>query len=408
VKASGFVFAVAFLCASLAAKWAWASPVDSPVPNGSPLPIDPYFMMETDALIHSAEVEGENGFEIRRLRLGLVAHPLRWLTAVGIAEYASAVEPTVHVWEGYLDVAPWEPLHLSFGFRRTPLFHIAKDELFEGMAVPELPLAVRSFWPGVDLGLEAHYLPLQVPIEAWARVGNGSGTPLGNNSDKLAYEGRVDLVLGRPRLASHSRDFLGMRLGVGIHVGSLVNEPGVGASTADNYVFARPTIVNGLQSIGEAHLALWVGRATLDVEAGHVIEERGQNATGSATAPLMLLPSAESWGGFAELAYMIWGEPRIPGAWPNASPWNASLAKGGVEIGGRFDYVAIDQDVPSSMTGVTASGAKGGEVALRWWATSFLAVGMAGYYLRYDVAPVEEPTQRNSWLWLSRATFSWR
>ena len=55
--------------------------------------IDPYFMMETDALIHSEEVEGENGFAIRRLRLGLVAHPVPWLTAVGIAEYASNVEP---------------------------------------------------------------------------------------------------------------------------------------------------------------------------------------------------------------------------------------------------------------------------------------------------------------------------
>jgi hypothetical protein len=45
------------------------------------------------------------------------------------------------------------------------------------MSVPELPLAVRSFWPGVDLGLEAHYVPIdRVPVEAWARVGEGLGS----------------------------------------------------------------------------------------------------------------------------------------------------------------------------------------------------------------------------------------
>jgi phosphate-selective porin OprO and OprP len=369
-----------------------------------PALVSPYFMMETDALVHSAEVEGENGFAIRRLRLGLDAHPLPWLRAVGIVEYAAAVEPNVHIWEGYVDVNPWEPLHLSFGFRRTPLFHIAKDELFEAMSVPELPLAVRSFWPGVDLGLEAHYVPTRVPVEAWARVGNGSATPLGNNTDKLAFEGRVDLVLGRPRSPSRARETFGLRLGAGGHVGTLENESGVEGSTAGDYVFYRPAVVNGLQSIVEAHVALWAGRATLDVEAGRVIEQRGTNATGSTTTPLTLLPSAQSWGGFVELAYMVWGTPRVPGGWPTSGPWNASLASGGVEIAGRFDYVALDQDAP----GIVPGGAKGGEAALRWWVTSFLAVGVAGYYLRYDVGPVEEPTQKNSWLGLTRLTFSWR
>jgi phosphate-selective porin OprO/OprP len=376
-------------------------------PIGWSAPIDPYFMMETDALIHSAEVEGENGFAIRRMRLGLNAHPVPWLTAVGIVEYTSAVEPNVHVWEGYVDVNPWGPLHISFGYRRTPLFHIAKDELFEAMSVPELPVAVRSFWPGVDLGLEVHYLPSgSVPIEAWARVGNGSGTPLGNDTDKLAYEGRVDLVLGRPRSPSRSRETYGLRLGTGAHVGTLENETGVGGSTAGDYVFYRPAVVNGLQSIIEAHLAVWAGRATLDVEAGRVIEERGTNLTGSTSAPLTPQAPAQSWGGFVELAYMLWGKPRIPGgwAWPTPGPWNAPLSAGGIEIAGRFDYVKLDQDAP----GIIGGGAQGGEVALRWWVNSVLAVGLAGYYLRYDVAPVEEPTQRNSWLGLTRVTFSWR
>jgi phosphate-selective porin OprO/OprP len=101
---------------------------------------------------------------------------------------------------------------------------------------------------------------------------------------------------------------------------------------------------------------------------------------------------------------MLWGAPRIPGAWPTPGPWNASLASGAVEIAGRFDYVALDQDAP----GIAPGGANGGEAALRWWVTSYLAVGVAGYYLRYDVAPVEEPTQKNSWLGLTRVTFSWR
>jgi phosphate-selective porin OprO and OprP len=296
-------------------------------------------------------------------------------------------------------VNPWAPLHLSFGYRRTPLFHIAKDELFEAMVVPELPVAIRSFWPGVELGVELHYEPTaHVPVEAWARIGNGSGTPLGNNTDKLAYEARVDLVLGRARADGYERDTFWLRLGTGVHIGTLENETGVSGCTADNYVFFRPAVVNGLQSLGEAHLVVWAGRAMLDVEVGRVMEERGVNETGNASAPLLFQPSAQSWGGFAELAYMIWGAPRIPGAWPNAHRWNASLAHGGVEIGTRFDCIALDHDVP----GITAGGAKGGEVAVRWWATSFLAVAVAGYYLRYDVAPVEE------WLTLWRATFSWR
>jgi phosphate-selective porin OprO/OprP len=389
----------------LASPVAHAGPVDLGVLTDPKFPISPYFMMETDALVHSTEVEGENGFAIRRMRLGLTAHPVPWLSAVGIAEYASNVEPAVHIWEGYIDVTPWEPLHISFGYRRTPLFHIAKDELFEAMAVPELPLAVRSFWPGVDLGLEAHYLPLgRVPIEAWARVGNGSGTPLGNNTDKLAFEGRVDLVLGRPRSLAHARDVWGLRVGSGAHVGTLLNEAGVGGSTAGDYVFFRPAIVNGLQSIWEAHVAVWAGRATLDVEAAHVIEERGQNATGATGSPFTALPSAQSWGGFAEVGYMVWGQPRTPGAWPNGAPWNASLDQGAVELAGRLDYLALDRGAP----GLTSGGATGGELAVRWWATSFLAVSMAGYYLRYDTPPVEETTTKDSWLALTRATFSWR
>lgn len=195
-----------------------------------------------------------------------------------------------------------------------------------------------------------------------------------------------------------------MRLGTGVHVGTIESASGVGGTTAGDYVFFRPATVYGLQSIGEAHVAVWLGRVTLDVEAAHVIEERGQYATGSAGSPFTLQPSVQSWGGFAEVACTVWGQWRAPGAWPIDAPWNATLSHGAVEVAGRLDYVALDHGAPDIMGG----GAKGGELAVRWWATSFLAVGVAGYYLRYDVAPVEEPTTRDSWLVLSRATFSWR
>lgn len=93
----------------------------------------------------------------------------------------------------------------------------------------------------------------------------------------------------------------------------------------------------------------------------------------------------------------------MPGTWPNAAAWNAPFSRGSLEAAGRFDFLALDQGVP----GLKQGGAKGGEAAIRWWATSFLAVSLAGYYLRYDVAPIEEPTQRDSWLALSRLTFRW-
>jgi phosphate-selective porin OprO/OprP len=112
----------------------------------------------------------------------------------------------------------------------------------------------------------------------------------------------------------------------------------------------------------------------------------------------------DSWGGFAEVAYMIFGTPRIPGGWPNPNAWNAPLSTSGLEVAGRFDYIEFDHGAAD----VTPGGATGGELAVRWWASRFLALSLAGYYLRYDVAPLEEPTQLNSWLALARATFSWR
>ena len=57
---------------------------------------------------------------------------------------------------------------------------------------------------------------------------------------------------------------------------------------------------------------------------------------------------------------------------------------------------------------VHPNGLTGEALAVRWWATGYLALALAGYHQHYDQGPLEEPDTHSSWLLLARATVSFR
>jgi phosphate-selective porin OprO/OprP len=94
--------------------------------RASAFELAPTLMAQTDYVEHAAEADRDDGFQLQRLRLGLRAAPTSWLTAVGTLEYENS---QVSVFEAYVDAVAARSWHFSVGFRRTPLFHTAKDEL---------------------------------------------------------------------------------------------------------------------------------------------------------------------------------------------------------------------------------------------------------------------------------------
>lgn len=374
--------------------------------DGLPRPpawLQPTLLGDVDAQLHPSEVEGENGFSLRRLRLGLRATPVSWFSAVASAELIGGEGP--RVFEGYLEVRPAAAWAISLGYRRAPLFHSARDLPIEALAVPELASPVQAFWPGVDLGLEVHHRPVELPIDAWLRVGNGAGTPAGNDSDHLAYEGRVDLVLGRARgRAGDASRFFGLRVGVGGHFKDEVDAPGLAGLTEGGFAFYRATPVDGWRREGEAHLALWLARLTITAEGALALEDRARPPA-RAGGPRAPLDAVASRGGSVEVAYMLRGPARVPGAWPNPAPFTASSwTSGGVELAARAERLVMGLGARD----VAPNGLTGEAVALRWWTTRFLGLGLAAYHFGYDAAPIEEPLVRSSWLVLARATVTVR
>lgn len=87
------------------------------------------------------------------------------------------------------------PCRSSHG--KTPLFASARDASVERLALPELSMSTGALWPGRDAGAEVHLAGPSLPVEAWARVGNGSGGPFGNDNPNPSFD--AELVFGRAR-----------------------------------------------------------------------------------------------------------------------------------------------------------------------------------------------------------------
>jgi phosphate-selective porin OprO and OprP len=360
--------------------------------------LQPIFMTELDLRLHSnKDLEAYDGFDVDRLRLGARVSYTQWFAAAAQVELVGE-KPTILDAKAVLKPSPeWE---LTFGAGRTPLFSSARDEPIWALPVPELSMVTRAFWPGYGAGIEVHRLPTpRLPIEGWARVGNTGGSVLGNANSNYAFDGRLDVALGRAVTRAPASRRVGLRFGSGLHAESAASELGISGTTADGFLFYQPATVAGPRYVTEAHLVAYAGPVKLTVEAALGKESRSESLTGNPDAPSVSLASVTSRGAFVELGWMIVGPHRRHGMWPVESPigtWDW----GGLELGVRAERLDLEQGARD----VTPGGATSGEAALRWWVTSFVAASAAGYYTAYDTAPIIEPGRTKSWLGIFRVT----
>ncbi|MBL8913076.1 MAG: hypothetical protein JNM17_20440 [Archangium sp.] len=361
------------------------------------------FVMETDVRAYVAEVEGQNGFALGRLRMGARAQPVSWLRATGTIEWAGE-KP--NVLDAFIDLwaLPW--VRLSFGYGKTPLFSSARDQAIETQTLGDLSLMVRSLWPRRDLGAEIFVTPPRVPLEAWVRGGNGSRGPLGNDNNHLALDARLDLVLGNERFFEPPDSNWGVRFGVGTHLEEAFDRAGLGGNTAAGFLFYRPPPVSGLRRVGESHLAVNYSRFRLLIEASLALENRSRDTDGNPNTPREELAAIGAWGVSTELSCVVRGDTGAFYSWRRTPlPQGFPRWKGGaVEVAARFDRLALGLRAADVVPG----GATGGTVGVKWWPTSFFGVGAVGYLLRYDTAPLESPDRLWSWQVLARLTVRFR
>jgi phosphate-selective porin OprO/OprP len=350
--------------------------------------VRPTLLAELDYRVHAREVEGIDGFGLGRLRTGLVFDPAPWMSTVATIEWAGEHPMVLDVF-ATLRAAEW--LDVNVGWSKTPLFASFRYEPVAAMPFSSRSPVVNAFRVRRDVGVEAHLAPREVPIEAVVRVGNGSGSVLGNDTPLPAGYALVDLVLGRPwRGAAASERELGLRIGAAALVESVRDRDGIVGTTPLGFIYRRPIIVEGLRVVGEAHVIGYAGPLRLTIEGALAEEGRSRDDDGNPSTPRQPLPSLRSSGLTAELAWVLLGEPRRVGVAPAVpSPW----AGGALEVAARFDALWLGWGAGD----VTPGGSTGGALAVKWWPVDFLAATLEGYVTRYDVPPVELPGEHWSW-----------
>jgi phosphate-selective porin OprO/OprP len=366
------------------------------------LGLHPAVRLDMDLRFLRPEPQGEDGFVVRRLWLGAWAAPTPWLFALASFNVVSGEKAPIV--DAYVTVTPHSDLRISAGFQRTPLFATARSELEWTLPIPELSMPTRAFWPGRDAGVEAHWLLSWLPVEAWARVGNGTASASGNDSQSFAFDGRLDAVLGRARVGAVRSELLGLRVGGGVHAHNNFDRPGVTGSTADGFVFYRAPVVSGGRSVVEGHLLSYLGPVKLTGEIGYSLENRAVNKTGRPDDPRVFLDAVHDLGGSVELAWMITGQHRLTGstAITYAPTEGFDLRETGLEIAARYERLTLG----SGARDVKEGGATGLNAALTWWLTSYVSWSFAYYRYTYDTPPLETPQDAHSWLALSRLTFA--
>lgn len=360
--------------------------------------VTPVAIAEVDYRRYPREVEGFDGFALARARLGLKAQLTPTLRAMLWGEWV--LRDTPYVLDAFVAwrFAPaWE---LTVGLSRSVLFQSGRIEAQEMLPIPERSMLVRALWANRTLGVEVWHHSTTLPIDAWLRIGNGTGTLYGNDTTLPTGEARVDFVLGRTRDGDHRAARYGLRVGVGGSLGTVFDRAGIGLRTVANFTFDRAPVVSGLRWLAEAHLLGHAGPVQLLVEAGFARESRERDDDGNAATPRVSLPSVESGGVAAELAWMIVGAHRSPRVWPG----DGGARWGALELAGRYERVYTH----AAAADVTPGGAHSAALSLRYWAPRWVTVGLAGYAYAFDHAPVEEPNETSSWVVMLRAGLSLR
>jgi phosphate-selective porin OprO and OprP len=359
----------------------------------------PTVLVEADYRVYPNDVEGTTGFALARLRPGLVFTPTPWFRAVTSIEFAGE-SPTIL--DAYARLS-FGSVEVTFGYSKPPLFASFIYEPVHTLAFPDRAPVVTSFFIRRDLGADVHFRPTGLPLEAWVRAGNGTGSPLGNDNALPAGYGSVDLVLGRAhsRAPGSSEQSLGLRAGIAGLVESARDHAGISARTPMGFTYFRPPIVEGLRAVGEAHLVAYVGPVRLNVEMAAARECRTRDDDGNPSTARVALDPVSSYGLSAELAGTIFGSRRQPGIAPRPEKGQPFL--GALEIAVRYDQLWLGRGASD----VAPGGSKGGGLALKWWPTHFLSATAAGYVTRFGAAPIEEPEVLWSWGALLRLGVFW-
>jgi phosphate-selective porin OprO/OprP len=246
-----------------------------------------------------------------------------------------------------------QELEISLGAGKTPLFSSARDEPVWSLPVLGLSMMTRAFWAGYDAGVEVHRLPTRrVHLEGWLRVGNGSGSALGNDNSSFA----LDATFGRARAEASAREHFGLRFGAGVHVESAEDWLGSAGTTADGFLFYRPPTVAGPRHVVEGHLVAYPGPVKLTVEGALAKEGRSKDTDGNPTTPRVGEDAVISCGGSIEVGWMIFGPWRRHGAWP-VQTWYW----GALELGGRVERLGLGMGARD----VKVGGATSASIAVR-------------------------------------------
>ncbi len=361
--------------------------------------LQPTLLGELDYRVYPSAIEGNTGFALGRLRPGLVLAPARWLRAVAAFEFAGE-SPIVLDAYARLRAADW--VEFTAGYSKPPLFASFIYEPVHAMPFPDRAPVLTAFRVRRDLGVDVHLSPRTLPLECWLRVGNGTGSALGNDNALPAGYGAVDLVLGRAWAgAPAERRRFGLRLGGAALVESPRDRDGINGKTPFGFVYFRPKVVSGLRVVGQGHVIGYAGPVRLTVEGAVAREERSRDDDGNPSTPRVRLPTVRSYGVTAEVAWAVLGQAREVGRAPGGElgPWRG----GALELAARYDGMWLGRGAGDVQPG----GSQGGALAIKWWPTGFLAASVAGYLTRYDTPPIEAPNDRWSWGAMARLSFFW-
>ena len=356
-----------------------------------PCDLRPVMMAELDAQALRQE-EGQAGLSLRRLYLGAEAAMGARARLLGVVNFAGERPAVLDASFGLAMGGPWS---VVAGYGKTPLFASARDQSVETSPLPDLSMSTQALWPGRDLGVELRLAGPSLPVAARARIGNGSGSPRGNDNPKPSADLRLDTSWGRAREGAKRGEALGLLVGVGVHAEVAADRAGTTGETLGGFTYWTAPTVSGPVWLGEAHAVGLLGPVQVTVEGGWIREGRAQDMDGDPDTAQDVLDPVVSEGGSAELAWMVTGQHRLPGGWPATD-----ADRLGVEIAARGSRLALGRGAEDIADG----GAWSGEAGARIWSPHGLALGLAGGVTAYDSPPPEEPEAALGWTVTLRVT----
>lgn len=368
----------------------------------TPFPLQPAVLGELDYRVYPSDDEGNTGFALARLRPGLVLRPVPWFMAAATLEFAG--EHAI-VLDAFMRLRAADWAEFTIGYSKPPLFASFIYEPVHTMPFPDRSPVVSGFRVRRDLGVDVHLSPRTVPIEAWLRIGNGTGSALGNDNALPAGYASLDLVLGRAWAgAAEDERTYGLRVGASALVENSRDRNGISGQTPLGFIYFRPNVVSGLRVVGEGHVVAYAGPLRLTVEGALAREGRSRDDDGNPSTPRLQLPDVHSYGLTAELAWVILGRAREVGRAPGGRHGDEGAWHGGaLELAVRYDGLWLGEGASD----VESGGSQGAALALKWWPMDFLAATAAGYVTRYATAPIEDPNELLSWGVIVRASFFW-